>query len=65
MDRKHALLFLPATFNLYKEEQKQWIKDNYRGSKLFIPKTGCQMHGDIDATLTLVDGTVYTIPWNY
>ncbi len=65
MDRKHALFFLPTTYNLTKEEQVNWIEKNYPGSTLYIPKTGCQMHGDIDATLTLVDGTVYTIPWNY
>ena len=65
MDRKYALFLLPTTKQLSIKEQKQWIKDNYPESQLYVPKTGCQLHGDIDATLTLSDGTVYSIPWNY
>lgn len=65
MDRKHALFYLPTLKQLNVQEQRQWIKDNYPGSQLHVPTTGCQMHGNIDATLTLSDGTVYTIPWNY
>ena len=65
MDRKYALFLLPTAKQLSVKEQKQWIKNNYPGSNLYVPRTGCQLHGDIDATLTLLDGTVYSIPWNY
>jgi hypothetical protein len=44
---------------------KQEILNKYPNSKLDIPKTGCQLHGDIDATLTLSNGKQFTIPWNY
>lgn len=65
MNRKYALFKLPTLKQLNFLQQLEAIKQRYPGSILCVPKTGCQMHGDIDATLTLVDGTVYTIPWNY
>ena len=65
MNRKYALFKLPTLKQLSTSELIEAIKQRYPGSRLYIPKTGCQMHGDIDATLRLVDGTVYTIPWNY
>ena len=65
MNRKYALFKLPTLKQLNSAQQIEFIKQRYPGSRLYIPKTGCQMHGDIDATLRLVDGTVYTIPWNY
>lgn len=33
-------------------------------AKLSIPKTGCQLHGEIDAEVIL-NGEKYLIPWNY
>lgn len=63
MSRKYAKFLLPTRRQYTDKEQKQWIKENYPGSVLVLTR-GCQLHGDIDATLTL-DGTVYTIPWNY
>ena len=64
MDRKHALFLLPTVRQLTTMQQIQWIKDNYPGSHLHVGQ-GCQLHGDVDATLTLKDGTIYNIPWNY
>ena len=65
MNRKYALFLLLTSKQLTTQEQKDFIANKYPNSKLHIPKHGCQLHGDKDATLTLEDGTVYTIPWNY
>ena len=64
MNRKYALFKLPTLKQLSTPEIIEAIKQRYPGSEIVIGK-GCQLHGDRDATLTLVDGTVYTIPWNY
>ena len=47
-----------------KEELLKEIKVHYPDAVLNVPKTGCQLHGDVDATLT-VKGKNYTIAWNY
>ena len=64
MNRKYALFKLPTLKQLNSSQQIEAIKQRYPGSEIVVGK-GCQLHGDIDATLTLIDGTVYTIPWNY
>ena len=64
MNRKYALFKLPTLKQLNSSQQIEFIKQRYLGSEIVIGK-GCQLHGDREATLTLVDGTVYTIPWNY
>lgn len=65
MDRKYALFELPTIKQLTSEEQKEKLKELYPGSKLHVPSHGCQLHGDIDATLTLSNGDEINIPWNY
>lgn len=64
INRKYALFKLPTLKQLSTSELIEAIKQRYPGSEIVIGK-GCQLHGDREATLTLVDGTVYTIPWNY
>lgn len=64
MQRKYALFLLPTKKQFSSGDRMKWIKDNYPGSTLHIGN-GCQLHGDIDATLRLADGTAYSIPWNY
>lgn len=65
MQRKYALFLLPTLVQLTTQEQIEELKIKYPNSKLHIPKVGCQLHGDITATLTLENGTMYEIPWNY
>ena len=64
MERRYALFYLPTEKQLTEQEQIDFLKKLYPESKLIIGK-GCQLHGDIDAELTLKDGTIYTINWNY
>jgi len=64
MERKYALFYLPTIRQYTTKEQIQLIAQKYPGSQLHIGK-GCQLHGNIDAILTLKDGTKYKIPWNY
>ena len=64
MERKYGLFLLPTRRQLTTSEQIKFLENKYPGSNLKIGK-GCQLHGDVDAELTLKDGTVYTIPWNY
>ena len=56
------------TVPVYKQKTTQEllneIKSRYPDAKLHVPKVGCQLHGDIDATLT-IKGVNYIIPWNY
>ena len=56
---------LPANVKKRTNEIKEEILILYKNSKLYIPKKGCQMHGDITAELTLECGNVFFIPWNY
>ena len=65
MNRKYAYFYLPTVKQLTVSEKINKLKELYPNSRLYVPRTGCQLHGDIDATLTLEDGIVYTIPWNY
>lgn len=57
-----------GTIPKYKKKTASEILDeiqvNYPNAKLYIPKVGCQLHGDIDAELT-IDNQTYYIPWNY
>lgn len=64
MQRKYALFLLPTLKQLTTKEQIDYLKRLYPDSKLDIGK-GCQLHGDVDATLTLENGEVIIIPWNY
>lgn len=64
MDRNYAYFYLPTIKQLTELEQIKFLKNKYPGSNLTIGK-GCQLHGDVDATLELKDGSVWIIPWNY
>ena len=55
---------IPVYKRKTEKELLEEIKLKYPNATLSIPKTGCQLHGDIDATLTIKDKS-YTIPWNY
>ena len=65
MKRKYAYFLLPTLKQLTTEEQKNKLNELYPNSKLEIPNHGCQLHGDITAKLTLENGDVINIPWNY
>lgn len=66
------LSYKPDTFYLYSigfkqktdSEIKKELLDLFPSSTLIIGK-GCQLHGDVDATLTKSNGEVITIAWNY
>lgn len=64
MERRFALFYLPTIKPYTTKEQIELISNKYPNSDLYIGK-GCQLHGNIDATLTLENGTIYKIPWNY
>ncbi len=64
MERKYAFFYLPTQKQLTTQEIKDMLLKLYPNSTLLIGK-GCQLHGDVDATLILEDGSEILIPWNY
>jgi hypothetical protein len=55
---------IPVYKQLTTEELMQQVRKLYPDATIYIPKAGCQLHGDIDATLT-INGIKHIIPWNY
>lgn len=65
IEAKATFFQLPTRIQKTKDEIKSEIRSKYPKCELNVPKQGCQLHGDIDATLILKNGDKYTIPWNY
>jgi len=64
MERKKAKFLLPYCKQYTSKEQIKWLENNL-DMKSFKLSRGCQLHGDVDATIILKDGTHYEVPWNY
>jgi hypothetical protein len=65
IEPKAVFFQLPTQKQKTTGEIKKEILEKYPNSKLHVPKVGCSLHGDIDATLKLENGEVITIAWNY
>lgn len=47
-------------------EKIEWLRHNLPDLKeIILPIVGCQLHGDIDVSFIMNDGTEYTVPYNY
>lgn len=55
---------IPVYKQLTTTELLGQIKKQHPDAELHVPRVGCQLHGDIDATLT-INGKTHNIPWNY
>ena len=65
IEPKAVFFKLPTHKQKTTEEIKAEILLKYPNSKLYVPNVGCQLHGDITATLTLSNGDEISIAWNY
>ncbi len=65
IESKAVFFRLPVRKQKTEDEIIKEILKKYPNSKLYVPKTGCSLHGDIDATLTLNNGEKINIAWNY
>jgi hypothetical protein len=54
----------PVYVQKTERDLKEEILSKFPGSSFHLTQ-GCQLHGDIDGILTLPNGDVITIPWNY
>ena len=65
LERRFARFYLPTKVGYSTADEIKWLKENYDLEHLHVPKTGCQLHGDIWATIKFKgDDKEYGFLWN-